>query len=74
VCYSPPIRGKVQPPLDEVRLTFDKASREIAKLMPEVRLLLGAENYWDDILATDCAKGNHLATMVARHSFSRSAP
>jgi protein-tyrosine phosphatase len=58
LCATPhQFAGRFQPPLDQVRLTFDQANREIAKLMPEVRLLLGAENYWDDILATRLRQG-----------------
>jgi protein-tyrosine phosphatase len=51
LCATPhQFAGVFQPPLDEVRLTFDQVSREIAAVLPEIRLLLGAENYWDDVL------------------------
>ena len=59
LCATPhQFAGRFQAPLDEVRLTFDQVSPEIAKLLPEVRLLLGAENYWDDILGTRLRQGN----------------
>jgi protein-tyrosine phosphatase len=52
LCATPhQFAGRFQPPLDDVRLTFDRVRREIANLLPEVRLLLGAENYWDDVFA-----------------------
>ena len=58
LCATPhQFAGRFQPPLDEVRLTFDQVSGEVAKLLPEVRLRLGAENYWDDILATRLRQG-----------------
>jgi protein-tyrosine phosphatase len=58
LCATPhQFAGRFQPPLDEVRLTFDQVSVEVAKLLPEVRLHLGAENYWDDILATRLRQG-----------------
>jgi protein-tyrosine phosphatase len=58
LCATPhQFAGRFQPPLDEVRLTFDQVSGEVAKLLPEVRLRLGAENYWDDIFATRLRQG-----------------
>lgn len=58
LCATPhQFAGRFQPPLDEVRLTFDQVSGEVAKLLPQVRLRLGAENYWDDILATRLRQG-----------------
>ena len=51
LCATPhQFAGVFQPPLDEVRLIFDQVSREIAAVLPEIHLLLGAENYWDDVL------------------------
>jgi protein-tyrosine phosphatase len=47
-----------EPSLDEVRLTFDQVSRETATVLPEVRLLLGAENYWDDVFASRLRRGD----------------
>ena len=59
LCATPhQFAGRFQPPLDQVRLTFDQVSREIAGALPEVRLLLGAENYWDDVLASRIRQGN----------------
>ena len=53
LCATPhQFAGRFQPPLDEVKLTFDQVSRETATALPDVRLLLGAENYWDDVFAT----------------------
>ena len=58
LCATPhQFAGRFQPPLDGVRLTFDQVSGEVAKLLPQVRLRLGAENYWDDILATRLRQG-----------------
>jgi protein-tyrosine phosphatase len=58
LCATPhQFAGRFLPPLDTVRLTFDQVSGEVAKILPEVRLRLGAENYWDDILATRLRQG-----------------
>jgi protein-tyrosine phosphatase len=58
LCATPhQFAGRFQPPLDEVRLTFDQVSCEIANVLPAVRLLLGAENYWDDVFATRLRQG-----------------
>ena len=53
LCATPhQFAGRFQPSLDEVRVTFDQVCRESATVLPEVRLILGAENYWDDVLAS----------------------
>jgi protein-tyrosine phosphatase len=58
LCATPhQFAGVFQPPLDEVRLTFDRVSREIAAVLPEIHLLLGAENYWDDVLVSRLRQG-----------------
>ena len=58
LCATPhQFAGMFQPPLDEVKLTFDRVSREIATALPEVHLLLGAENYWDDVFASRLRQG-----------------
>jgi protein-tyrosine phosphatase len=58
LCATPhQFAGRFEPPLDQVRLTFDQVSREIATVLPKVRLLLGAENYWDDVLASRLRQG-----------------
>jgi protein-tyrosine phosphatase len=58
LCATPhQFTGRFEPPLDQVRLTFDRVSREIVNVLPEVRLLLGAENYWDDVLASRLRQG-----------------
>lgn len=58
LCATPhQFAGRFEPPLDQVRLVFDQVSREIASELPEVRLLLGAENYWDDVLANRLRQG-----------------
>ncbi len=58
LCATPhQFAGMFQPPLDQVRLTFDQVSCEIATMLPDVRLLLGAENYWDDVLASRIRQG-----------------
>jgi protein-tyrosine phosphatase len=58
LCATPhQFAGRFQPALDDVRLTFDQVCRETATLLPAVRLHLGAENYWDDVLASRIRKG-----------------
>lgn len=58
LCATPhQFAGRFQPPLDQVRLTFDQVSREIAETLPDVHLVLGAENYWDDVLAMRLRQG-----------------
>lgn len=58
LCATPhQFAGMFQPPLAEVRDTFDQVSREIATVLPEVHLLLGAENYWDDVFASRLRQG-----------------
>jgi protein-tyrosine phosphatase len=58
LCATPhQFAGRFETPLDQVRLVFDQVSREIASELPEVRLLLGAENYWDDVLANRLRQG-----------------
>jgi protein-tyrosine phosphatase len=58
LCATPhQFAGRFQPSLDEVRLTFDQVCREAATVLPAVRLLLGAENYWDDVFASRLRKG-----------------
>jgi len=58
LCATPhQFAGMFEPPLDQVRLTFDQVSHGIAAVLPEVRLLLGAENYWDDVLAARLRQG-----------------
>jgi protein-tyrosine phosphatase len=59
LCATPhQFAGLFEPSLDEVRLTFDQVSRETATVLPEVRLLLGAENYWDDVFASRLRRGD----------------
>ena len=58
LCATPhQFAGRFQPALDQVRLVFDQVSREIATVLPDIRLLLGAENYWDDVLAGRMRQG-----------------
>jgi protein-tyrosine phosphatase len=58
LCATPhQFAGMFQPSLDEVALAFDQVRRETATVLPEVRLLLGAENYWDDLFARRLRKG-----------------
>ena len=58
LCATPhQYAGRFQAPLDEIRATFDQVSAEIAAALPAVRLLLGAENYWDEVLAERVRQG-----------------
>jgi len=58
LCATPhQFAGRFQPALDQVKTTFEQVSREIAAELPDVRLLLGAENYWDEVLAGRLRQG-----------------
>jgi protein-tyrosine phosphatase len=41
--------GLYLPALDDIKAAFDLVSRAVASAMPEVRLHLGAENFWDEL-------------------------
>lgn len=43
--------GMFLPPLDEIKSAFDRVSGETATVMPDLRLHLGAENFWDEVFA-----------------------
>ena len=43
--------GLFLPPLDDIRSAFSHVSREIATAIPDLRLHLGAENFWDELFA-----------------------
>jgi protein-tyrosine phosphatase len=50
LCATPhQFAGMYQPPLDKVRAVFDQVEREVAGVLPELHLRLGAENYWDEV-------------------------
>jgi protein-tyrosine phosphatase len=58
LCATPhQFAGRFQTPLDEIKATFGQVSAEIATTLPEVRLLLAAENYWDEVLAERVRQG-----------------
>jgi protein-tyrosine phosphatase len=60
LCATPhQYTGRFQPPLDKVKLTFDQVSGDVAAALPEAHLLLGAENYWDEVLADRLRQGTH---------------
>ena len=41
--------GMYLPALDDIKSAFDLVGREVAQAMPDVRLHLGAENFWDEL-------------------------
>jgi protein-tyrosine phosphatase len=43
--------GMFLPPLDEIRSAFAQVKEDASVAMPELRLHLGAENYWDELFA-----------------------
>jgi protein-tyrosine phosphatase len=43
--------GMFLPALDDIKAAFDHVNREVATVMPGLRLHLGAENFWDELFA-----------------------
>jgi protein-tyrosine phosphatase len=43
--------GMFLPPLGDIRSAFDQVRREVATAMPDLRLHLAAENFWDELFA-----------------------
>jgi len=58
LCATPhQFAGVFQAPLEQVRVTFDQVSREIASVLPDLHLRLGAENYWDEVFVGRLRQG-----------------